>query len=668
MIWWKILEIDYHSDLKTIKSAYAKLLKENNPEDNPEGYQRIRQAYDEAIKHEKRKKCKEQEKLELSDSQEEKERIIKAYRKLEPLYDVDDEIVSKVNPYINIKLEEDNNNLQSGINKFLRKLNEIYTDSSLREDIEIWKELMNMEAVWNVESYSILEDELFDFMFEHKYFPPKVWSLIEKNYQWTSNELQLCKRHEEKKVGEIINIIKDPLKANSILINNMLKEEQKIFNINIYNFIEKLNEIYNNKSLRVNLENWLQLMNMEVVSKKESNYLVEYKLFEFTFEHLDLPSEVWDLFETKYHWTSNALKLYMVHDNYKVREIMRIIKNPYKLNCKLITSVDDENLKEILSYRLEAYDRFITGRHIDAIELLNKSLKICSKDPEILELYGSILIKERMIKIAIVYLIKALEIDNSKILCASKIGYIYNLLKKYDEAIPYLDMYINSVQNKEKSEERVVLFNEGYAYYYNKNYEKAEYYFKESLKLGVIDEETNKLINKYLINIWKKLKGKIVRQIKPIKFSIKKSSKLKRENKKVGPIKKEGDVRRKLFFAILIFFILKAVFSINRDDKVPNQSDYIKAQQEIIDANKQRFEEKNEFEKEYGITDEKKRTMVRCNGRSKKRKHDCHGIIVYQFLSHFLVFLIHRQHKRSGHYHVKSERRRTLRRRFDYHG
>jgi DnaJ-class molecular chaperone len=56
MNWWKILEIDYESDLKTIKRAYAKLLKENNPEDNPEGYQRIRQAYDAAIKYEKEKK------------------------------------------------------------------------------------------------------------------------------------------------------------------------------------------------------------------------------------------------------------------------------------------------------------------------------------------------------------------------------------------------------------------------------------------------------------------------------------------------------------------------------------------------------------------------------------------------------------------------------------
>lgn len=39
---------------------------------------------------------------------------------------------------------------------------------------------------------------------------------------------------------------------------------------------------------------------------------------------------------------------------------------------------------------------------------------------------------------------------------------------------------------------------------------------------------------------------------------------------------------RKIFFAILIFFILKAVFSINRDNTIPNQSDYIKAQWEIM--------------------------------------------------------------------------------------
>ena len=84
MTFWETLEIDYGSDLKTIKKAYALLLKVNNPEVNPEDYQWLRQAYDEAIKNKKKRNSNTKENLEFSYSQVEKE--------------------IKINPYIKIKL------------------------------------------------------------------------------------------------------------------------------------------------------------------------------------------------------------------------------------------------------------------------------------------------------------------------------------------------------------------------------------------------------------------------------------------------------------------------------------------------------------------------------------------------------------------------------------
>ena len=48
-----ILGISSNSDKKAIKHAYAKLLKKYNPEDDPEGYQKLREAYDNALKYEK---------------------------------------------------------------------------------------------------------------------------------------------------------------------------------------------------------------------------------------------------------------------------------------------------------------------------------------------------------------------------------------------------------------------------------------------------------------------------------------------------------------------------------------------------------------------------------------------------------------------------------------
>ena len=51
---WDILEIEITDDLNVIKKAYAKKLAENHPEENPQGFQEIQQAYQAAVSYAKR--------------------------------------------------------------------------------------------------------------------------------------------------------------------------------------------------------------------------------------------------------------------------------------------------------------------------------------------------------------------------------------------------------------------------------------------------------------------------------------------------------------------------------------------------------------------------------------------------------------------------------------
>lgn len=50
---WDILGIEQTSDVSTIRKAYAKKVKSTHPEDDPEGYQRLREAYQWAVNHAK---------------------------------------------------------------------------------------------------------------------------------------------------------------------------------------------------------------------------------------------------------------------------------------------------------------------------------------------------------------------------------------------------------------------------------------------------------------------------------------------------------------------------------------------------------------------------------------------------------------------------------------
>lgn len=48
---WKILGIEPTDDMTAIKKAYSAKLKIHHPEDDPEGYQRLREAFETVKKH-----------------------------------------------------------------------------------------------------------------------------------------------------------------------------------------------------------------------------------------------------------------------------------------------------------------------------------------------------------------------------------------------------------------------------------------------------------------------------------------------------------------------------------------------------------------------------------------------------------------------------------------
>ena len=362
MDWNKILNIDIDSDVKTIKKAYANLLKKNNPEDNPQGYQELRQAYDEAIKSKKIRESisqlqKSSEQLSIKEEKEIEENI-------------------QISSYREIRIEEKSESLSDEINKFLARLNEIYSDIVLRLDLKNWQELFSMRIALNMESTSIIEGVIFEFLYKHKYLPPKVWRLIESIYHWMSNELELYNKYEAS----------------------------------------------------------------------------------------------------------------------KVKEIIKIMKNPNELDYNTISNSQNLNLQET----------------IDSFELINKASKVCTNGTEDEEFLGNYMMLNGTLATAIIIFQQILQIDNTNIRCAVKLGISLFLMRKYKRSIGYLEMYVHNEHNKDIVVERKVLYCLGKAYYLSKNYSKAKYFFQEAQKVGVIDENIESEINEYLKIIDIKLKSKIM--------------------------------------------------------------------------------------------------------------------------------------------------------------
>lgn len=67
---WEILGISPTSDIKTIKSAYSKLAKQNNPEEHPEEFQEINAAYRQAMEYARKHKSSASHSGDNTDNQE----------------------------------------------------------------------------------------------------------------------------------------------------------------------------------------------------------------------------------------------------------------------------------------------------------------------------------------------------------------------------------------------------------------------------------------------------------------------------------------------------------------------------------------------------------------------------------------------------------------------
>lgn len=138
------LGIEPTKDEAAIKKAYRDRLVLTNPEDNPEGFKLLRQAYEEACVYAK---------------QEDKEE------------------------------EEEQDTTPSGL--WVEKAAKIYKSISARCNVEEWKALFDEEIFVSLDTNEECRIKLLVFIMDHFRFPNDVWELFEKNLCIVNHAKQL---------------------------------------------------------------------------------------------------------------------------------------------------------------------------------------------------------------------------------------------------------------------------------------------------------------------------------------------------------------------------------------------------------------------------------------------------------------------------------------------
>lgn len=197
MGFWKMLGIEPTDNVSLIKKAYAKQLKFYHPEDDPEGYQRLREAYDQAISS------------------------TKQTAESEPLHPIRDTVTAMVNSdsYIDHTSPSWDNEIfepadtpfqEHPVQAFMSDVENLYNDFFARITLSNWAELLNADITWSIQYSEILRAQFIEFLQYHYYLPHPVWQIIDNILRINEQKDEFELEYGEEEIQFLLQRINNP--------------------------------------------------------------------------------------------------------------------------------------------------------------------------------------------------------------------------------------------------------------------------------------------------------------------------------------------------------------------------------------------------------------------------------------------------------------------------
>lgn len=188
MDFWYILKIGPTNNISEIKKAYAKQLRRHHPEDDPEGYQKLREAYESALKYVK------SEKEPLKSIRKENSEVCKK-----------DILENK----LQVDFLEKTPTFEDNVNNFISRVKILYDDFFSRIDVENWRGILNSEVMWYMGDKKLLDNKMVEFLMENHHLPQSVWKLLDENFNWSEQKKYLYDKYSEEFINYIFKQLED---------------------------------------------------------------------------------------------------------------------------------------------------------------------------------------------------------------------------------------------------------------------------------------------------------------------------------------------------------------------------------------------------------------------------------------------------------------------------
>lgn len=200
---WKRLQLEPTHDAKAIRRAYAQQLKRYHPEEDPEGYQQLRQAYEQIMTEIKTHAVYSPP---FSEPQEEEDfqdgDILKNANAMNVLDNMDNHISTPPRLWLQGDGHEppqysnqENEDVASPLitasgradlllSDFKKQLVELYNDFPSRLQLEKWRTLFDSDICWDLQHRTALIMNLIEVLDQHRYLPQQVWLTIEELFEF----------------------------------------------------------------------------------------------------------------------------------------------------------------------------------------------------------------------------------------------------------------------------------------------------------------------------------------------------------------------------------------------------------------------------------------------------------------------------------------------------
>ena len=220
---WTVLGITPTKNIDKIKEAYSNLSNSKNCNNHNIDFKTLKSAYNKALSLAK---------VSISDLN------------LSLLGSSNYDILSAV---INSSMDSKSSDT---IEKFIIKVDEIYTNTLLRFKLEPWINLLTSAILETSSSIDSLNIELIKYLNSHKYLPNKVYQLLNSKFKWTSNKIKLKTKLSSELVDSLINCIENPLPLT-------------------YNYLDGINSEKLDEYLELREKAYLSLQNNKIDTEKK---------------------------------------------------------------------------------------------------------------------------------------------------------------------------------------------------------------------------------------------------------------------------------------------------------------------------------------------------------------------------------------------------------------